>query len=57
MKLWRKFKYALLKWLLNDICEKSGKCAMCYINMGHCQCGENSIFKQARMIWRLEEEK
>lgn len=55
MKLWNKFKYALLKWLLNDICEKSGKCAMCYMNMGHDQCGENSVFKQARMIWRLEE--
>ena len=55
MKLWSKFKYALLLWLLNDICRRSGDCKMCYMSLDH-MCSENFVFKQARMIWGLEEE-
>lgn len=54
MKLWRRFKYELLKWLLNDICLKSGECKKCYMSWDH-MCAENFVFKQARMVWGLEE--
>lgn len=54
MKLWNRIKYELLKWLLNDICRKSGECKMCYMSWDH-MCAENFVFKQARVIWGLEE--
>lgn len=66
MKLWNRFKYLLLKWLLDDICCKSGKwCEMCHMNRREhvyrngtstCVCSENFVFKQARKVWKLEEQ-
>lgn len=55
-------KYALLKWLLDDICINS-KCNDC--NLGSeievCgyfgkACGEEDIFIQARKVWGLVKE-
>ena len=58
MKLWNRFKYMLLKWLLGDICNKS-ECTTCKIDERNtpmrrwCPCMENYIFKQAREVWDL----
>ena len=41
----RRIKYRLLRWLLDDICEKS-TCVSCC-------CFETDIFTQARKVWGL----
>ena len=57
-----RIKYRLLRWLLDDICEKS-VCESCRMG-GECsiagiphsiQCFENEVFVQARRVWKLEE--
>ena len=57
----RRIKYWLLRWLLDDICEKI-VCESCCMG-GQCsipgfqnsiQCYENEVFVQARKIWGLE---
>lgn len=58
----RHIKYRLLRWLLDDICEKS-VCELCRMG-GECsipgfqnsiQCYENEVTVQARRVWKLEE--
>lgn len=59
MKLWNRFKYSLLRLLLDDICKKS-YCENCimytlvqvgdYSGMG---CEEQDVFYQARKVWRI----
>lgn len=60
MKLWNRFKFLLLRWLLDDICIKSD-CENCimririrvadYEGWG---CEEQDVLYQARKVWRIE---
>lgn len=58
----RRIKYRLLRWLLDDICEKS-TCESCCMGgestipgfQNSIQCFDNDIFVQARRVWGLEE--
>ena len=55
----RQIKYRLLRWLLDDICEKS-ICESCCIggvkkDINAIVCFENDVFVQARKVWGLEE--
>ena len=57
----KRIKYALLRWLLDDICMKS-ECHYCrleydteFMNSFTHGCLENDIFVQARKVWGLEE--
>lgn len=57
----KRIKYALLRWLLDDICLKS-ECKDCHLRYDTDFCGttlhaciENDIFVQARKVWGLEE--
>lgn len=58
----RKFKYKLLRWLLDDICKKSNcnACTLSYkIEVAGYKgdaCKEGDIFYQARNAWNLWEE-
>lgn len=60
--MFRKFKYRLLRWLLDDICEKSkcDTCALSYeIEVGGYKgnaCREGDVFYQARNAWDLWED-
>lgn len=55
-----RIKFALLKWLLDDICVNS-VCKDCHLSseieiagyFGN-TCGEEDIFMQARKVWGLE---
>ena len=57
----KRIKYALLRWLLDDICLKS-ECKECRLEydteflgtVSHA-CLEDDIFVQARKVWGLEE--
>ena len=62
MKLWNRFKYLLLRWLLDDICRKSD-CENCImrtrVRIDSCDykgwgCEEQDIFYQALRVWRIE---
>lgn len=62
MKLWNRFKYRLLVWLLGDICCKSD-CKNCImrtrVRFEGCDyedwgCEEQDVFYQARKVWRIE---
>lgn len=51
-------KYRLLRWLLNNLCEKSD-CSDCKLSHTDdrddiCPCSENAIFVQARKVWDIE---
>ena len=61
MNLWNKFKFLLLQWLLDDICERS-ECEECWLYRKSEVCGapcftcaEGDIFHQSRKAWKLEE--
>lgn len=59
-----RIKYWLLRWLLNDICQRSDceSCGLAGIG-GYCSpdgepwnvCFENDVFVQARKVWRIGE--
>jgi hypothetical protein len=55
----RRFKYLLLRWLLNDICRKSD-CSTCPLDgrnvppIRWCPCAENEIYRAARLVWEIE---
>lgn len=57
-----RIKYKLLRWRLDDICEKSvcescrmgGECSIPGFS-GSIQCYENEVTVQARRVWKLEE--
>lgn len=56
-----RIKYQLLRWLLDDICEKS-ECNKCILHgmaeiagIKCTSCEEGDVFYQARKVWDLEE--
>lgn len=66
MKLWRRFKFFLLQWLLDDICAGRTMCAECPANQeicGECfycpvtklhTCATNAVVNAAVKSWKLK---
>lgn len=67
MKLWRKFKYFLLQWLLDDICGRYVMCSECPCDQEKCldcydcpvtlleTCAMAAVTHAAEKAWELEE--
>ena len=61
MKLWKRIKYRVLVWLLEDVCEKSywdmGCCNNCECDSGYFNgsCGMIDVRLQARKVYMPEE--
>ena len=66
MKLWRKFKFFLLQWLLDDICAGHMMCSECPANQETCEecfycpvtkihtCATNAMVDAAEKAWGLK---
>lgn len=65
MRFWRELKYAMLLWLVSDICKKSNDdCSDCaasheyeidgITNLKFPACSAHDIYRQARKVWKLE---
>lgn len=59
MNMWNRFKYRLLRWLMDDICEQ-GDCNNCWLynktNFAGTDCyacHQGDVFRQARKVWGI----